>query len=253
MMDTMQGKVALVTGAASGIGRATAILFAERGASVAVSDVLVDGGQETVSMITSGGGSAIFIECDVSDEAQVKAMVETTVSTFGRLDYVNNNAGIDGILAPIGDQTTEDYDRVMAVNLRGVFLGMKYQIPVMIAQGGGAIVNTSSVAGHVGIVDLGPYVASKHGVNGLTRNAALENATTNIRVNALCPGVIQTPMLDGIIAQAPEMIEGILASTPMGRMGQPREMAEIVVWLCSDAASFVTGHMLVADGGMIAQ
>jgi len=252
-MSVMDGKVALVTGAASGIGRATALLFAERGASVAVADVTVEAGEETASMITSDGGSAAFIECDVSDEAQVKAMVETTVSTFGRLDCAHNNAGIDGPMAPIVDQKTEDYDRVLAVNLRGVFLGMKYQIPVMVDQGGGAIVNTASVAGLVGFADLSPYIASKHGVTGLTRNAALENATNGVRVNALCPGVIRTPMIDGILAEAPEMLETVVASTPMERMGEPSEMAEVVVWLCSDAASFVTGHMLVADGGMVAQ
>ena len=251
-MGSMDGKVALVTGAASGIGEATALLFAERGASVAVADVEVAGGEATVAMITDGGGSAVFVECDVSDEEQVKAMVATTVATFGRLDYAANNAGIDGPMAPLAEQAAADYDRVLAVNLRGVFLGMKYQLPVMVAQGAGAIVNTASVAGLVGFANLSPYVASKHGVNGLTKAAALEYADAGVRINSLCPGVIRTPMVDGIMAEYPEMIDSILSTTPLGRVGEPSEMAEVVVWLCSDAASFVHGHTMTADGGLAA-
>lgn len=251
-MPNMVGKVALVTGGGSGIGRATALAFAKYGAKVVVVDVVKDGGLETVDEITGAGGEAMFIEADVSLEDQVKQMVAQTVEAFGRLDYAHNNAGIDGEQAPLADQPLENWNRVIGINLSGVFYGMKYEIPAMLEQGGGAIVNTASVAGLKGFANIAPYVASKHGVNGLTKAAVADYGTSGIRFNSLCPGVIATPMVAHFMEENPELIDQIVGNTPMARTGEPSEMAEVVVWLCSDEASYVNGHMFAADGGLMA-
>ncbi len=252
-MGLVEGKVALVTGASSGIGRASAQAFAREGAKVVVVDVMVDGGEETATMIRNSGGEATYFECDVSKAAQVEAAVAVAVDTYGRLDCAHNNAGIEGPLTPTADYPEADWDRVLGINLKGVWLCMKYEIPRMLAGGGGAIVNTASVAGLVGFRGLPAYSASKFGVNGITKVAALEYAQAGIRVNSVCPGVIQTPMVDRLVAAHPEMTPALLAGTPLGRFGQPAEIAEAAVWLCSDRASFVTGHTMAVDGAFIAQ
>ncbi|MDO8531383.1 MAG: SDR family oxidoreductase [Dehalococcoidia bacterium] len=252
-MGTFDGKVAIVTGASSGIGRATALAFAREGARVVVADVLVAGGDETVRMVKKAGGQAIFIKTDVSRTADVQTMVERTVRKYGRLDCAFNNAGIEGAAAPIVDSTEENFDRVIGINLKGVWLCMKYEIPEMLKHKGGAIVNCSSIAGLVGFPGVTPYVASKHGVVGLTKTAALEYAKSGIRVNAVCPGVIRTPMIEHFTGGNAAAAAQLAAGEPVGRMGAPEEIAEAVVWLCSDAASFVTGHPMVVDGGWVAQ
>jgi NAD(P)-dependent dehydrogenase (short-subunit alcohol dehydrogenase family) len=251
-MPTMNGKVALVTGGGGGIGRATALAFAKYGAKVAVADINTQEGNDTVRLVSEAGGEALFIEVDVSREMSVKEMVATTVAAYGRLDYAHNNAGIDGELAPLADQTSDSWNRIISINLSGVFYGMKYEIPVMLEQGGGAIVNTASVAGLKGFGSLAPYVASKHGVVGLTRAAVADYGTSGIRFNALCPGAINTPMVAGIIEAMPEMIDLVVGNTPMARMGEPSEMGEVVAWLCSDEASYVNGQAFAADGGITA-
>ncbi len=253
MAGLTEGKVVLVTGAGSGIGRATALVFAREGAKVVVSDIVVAGGQETVQQIAATGGEAIFVRADVSKAADVEALVTQTVETYGRLDCAFNNAGIEGGVKPTIDCTEEEFDRTIAVNLTGVWLCMKYEIQQMLSQGGGAIVNTASVAGLVGFPGLPDYVASKHGVVGLTKTAALEYAKSGIRVNAVCPGVIQTPMVERGAQLSPGFDELAVSMEPVGRFGQPAEVGEAVVWLCSDAASFVTGHPMVVDGGLVAQ
>lgn len=245
----MDGKVALVTGAAGGIGRAAALAFARSGAAVLVSDVNAVGGEETVALIEKCGGAASFATCDVSDSEAVKAMVAAAADRFGRLDYAFNNAGINNLGANEYDEAT--WARSIAINLTGVMLCMREEVEVMLRTGGGAIVNTSSINGLVGNPGQPAYTASKHGVIGLTRHAALRWAQAGIRVNAVCPGVIETPMTAPLVAD-PEMRKLIDSMTPMGRMGQADEIAEAVVWLCSDAASFVTGHPLVVDGGATA-
>ena len=245
----MQGKVALVTGAGGGIGRATALAFAASGAAVLVSDVNATGGAETVSLIEVAGGKALFQSCDVSDGAQVKAMVAKAIEAFGQLDYAFNNAGINNLGA---DEYQDDvWAKSMGVNLTGVMMCMREEAEVMMKQGKGAIVNTSSINGLVGNPGQPGYVASKHGVIGLTRHGALRWAKAGIRVNAVCPGVIETPMTAPLVANE-EMRKLLDSMTPMGRMGQAEEIANAVVWLCSDAASFVTGHPLVIDGGATA-
>lgn len=251
MESTFTNKVVIVTGGASGIGRAAAIAFAKKGAKVAVADWTEN--QETVELITASGGEAIFIKCDVSKADDVKAMVEKTVATFGRLDYAFNNAGIEGAAAPTKDCTEENWDKTIGVNLKGIWLCMKYEIPEILKQGKGAIVNCASVAGLVGFGGLPAYVASKHGVVGLTKTAALECAQLGIRVNAVCPGVIQTPMIDRLTGTNKEAIDQFTKLEPVGRFGQPEEIANAVVWLCSDKASFVTGHAMAVDGGFVAQ
>ena len=252
-MAQFEGKVALVTGAGSGIGRASAMAFAQAGAKVVVADIVVAGGEETVQMIQQAGGEAIFVEADVSQASAVEAMVNKAVATYGRLDYAHNNAGIEGAMSSTVDCTEETWDRTIAINLKGVWLCMKYEIPQMLKQGGGAIVNTASIAGLVGSPGLPAYVASKHGVNGLTKAAALEYAKEGIRVNAVCPGAIRTPMIARVVEENPEMGQIIESMHPIGRAGEPEEVAQTVVWLCSDAASFVTGLPMAVDGGVVAQ
>jgi NAD(P)-dependent dehydrogenase (short-subunit alcohol dehydrogenase family) len=242
------GKVAFVTGAASGIGRATAITFAREGASVVVADIDEQGNQVTTRMIEDIGGQALAVSCDVTRSDDVQTALTTTVETFGRLDYAFNNAGAEQTPKPTADVTEEEWDRIITLNLRSVFVCLKYEIPLMLQQGGGAIVNTSSGAG-VKVFGRGAaYAAAKHGVVGLTKDAALDYAASNIRINAICPGIIDTEMMDRFTGGTPEGRNRVLAQEPIGRMGRPDEIAATVVWLCS-AASFVTGHALVADGG----
>ena len=253
MAETLSGKVALVTGGSSGIGRATALVFAGQGARVVVADVGVDGGEETVSLIRNAGGEATFVKTDVTQAVDIENLIHKTVETYGQLDCAFNNAGIAGDLSLTADCSEEHWNRVISINLRGVWLCMKHEITHMLTHGSGAIVNTASVLGLVGMIGQIAYVAAKHGVVGLTKTAALEYAKSGIRVNAVCPGVIQTPMVESVINAQPELTEGLLTLEPIGRLGQPEEIAETVVWLCSDAASFVTGHAMASDGGYTAQ
>jgi NAD(P)-dependent dehydrogenase (short-subunit alcohol dehydrogenase family) len=250
MAGELAGKVGLVTGGASGIGRATALAFAAAGARVVVSDRDADGARETVERIRAAGGEARCVPADVGEADQVEALVRETVAAYGRLDCAFNNAGISQYGTPIPDLAEEVWDRVLRVNLRGVFLCMKYEIPPMLRQGGGAIVNTASGYGLKGARGNAAYVASKHGIVGLTKVAALENAQAGVRVNALCPGWTETPLIAARL-QDPDFRARILASEPMGRVGRPEEIAAAAVWLCSDAASFVTGHALSVDGGFM--
>lgn len=253
MAEDMTGKVALVTGAAAGLGRATAEAFARAGASVVVADVTEDGGRETVARIEAAGGTATFVRCDVTDEASVAAMVEAAVSAYGGLDYAYNNAGIEGHQAPTAEMATEEFERVLGVNLLGVFLCMKYEIPRLLERGGGAIVNCSSTAGLRGYANLGPYVASKHAVAGLTKATALEYADQGIRVVSIHPAAIQTEMIDRAMAENPALAAAIATMHPIGRVGQPREIADVVVFLCSEGASFMTGGQVVVDGGALSR
>lgn len=253
MTKQFEGKVALVTGASSGIGRASALAFAREGAKVIVADVLVEGGEETVRMIKEAGGEALFVKTDVSKTSEVENLIHKAVETYGRLDCASNNAGIEGQSAPTADCSEENWDRTININLKGAWLCMKYEIPQMLKQGGGAIVNTASVAGLVGFQGLPAYSASKGGIIQLTRVAALEYAKAGIRVNAVCPGVIRTSMVERLQGGQAEAEAGFIAMEPVGRMGKPEEIAEAIVWLCSDAASFVTGHPMVVDGGLVAQ
>ena len=252
-MGQLDGKVALITGAGSGIGRASALAFAREGAKVAVADIVVEGGEETVRLVKEAGGEAFFIKVDVSNAADVEAMVNTVVDTYGRIDCAYNNAGVEGRLASTDEYPEDVFDKVIDINLTGVWLCMKYELPHMLKQGGGAIVNTASGAGLIGVAGMSAYVASKHGVVGLTKTAALEYAKSGIRVNAVCPGLIQTPMVERITADQPQLGEALVAAEPVGRTGKPEEIAESVVWLSSDAASFVTGHAMSVDGGYVAQ
>ncbi|MBD3385653.1 SDR family oxidoreductase [candidate division KSB1 bacterium] len=246
-------KVALVTGGSTGIGKATALAFAETGAKVAVVDIVEEEGKKTVDAIKEKGGQAIFIKTDVSDAGQVKDMVDKVVDTFGGLHCAFNNAGIEGEQATTADCTVENWNRVISINLSGVWYCMKYEIPHMLEAGKGSIVNMASVAGRVGFANIPAYTASKHGVNGLTKTAALEYATRNIRVNAVCPGIIDTAMIDRFTGGEGEGKEQMEAMEPVGRMGRPEEVADAVIWLCSDKASFVTGHPLAVDGGFVAR
>ncbi len=266
-----ESKVALITGAAGGIGRATALAFAKRGADIVVADLNVSGGEETAEMIRRAGSRAIFLRVDVSSAAQVESLLQTTIQTYQRLDFACNNAGIEGPRARVHDYKEEDWDRVFGVNLKGVWLCMKYELREMVKAGHGAIVNTASVAGLVGVRRLSAYSASKHAVVGLTRSAALDYGRAGIRVNAVCPGLIDTEMLDRYMArlQPPKeasafgrmvskgkrhIVKSFLAvQQPAGRLGSPEEVAGAIVWLCSDAASYVNGHALAVDGGFVAR
>jgi len=253
MAGRVAGKVALITGGGSGIGRATAQVFAREGATVVVADIVAEGGEETVRLLKQAGGEATFVKTDVSRATEVQTLVQKAVETYGRLDCAFNNAGIEGVVQPTVDYGEAHWDRVLAINLKGVWLCMKYELQQMLKQGGGAIVNTASVAGLVGLPGFSAYVAAKHGVNGLTKTAALEYAKAGIRVNAVCPGAIRTPMFERGARDNPGIEEQVVAMEPIGRMAAPAEVGEAVVWLCSDAASFVTGLPLAVDGGWVAQ
>ena len=246
------GKVSLVTGAGSGIGRAISLAFANEGSRVVVADIDVAMGEETAQAITEVGTEAIFLQADVGKEEQVKAMVHKAVATYGRLDCACNNAGVAGTMAPLADCSEENWDRTIRINLKSVWLCMKYEILQMLNQGYGAIVNTSSAAGLVGLQGWSPYVASKHGVIGLTKSAALEYAKASIRVNAVCPSIIKTGMAECFTGGDQRVEAHILGQQALSRMGTPEEVAAAVVWLCSEEASFVTGHALAVDGGLLA-
>lgn len=250
-MNGLQNKVAIVTGASSGIGRAVALAFAREGVKVVVSDVARDGGEETVRLIKEQGGEAIFVPCDVSQSAQVEALVKRAVETFGRLDFACNNAGIGGEAAQTADYSVDGWNKVIGVNLSGVFYGMKYQIPEMLKQGGGVIVNMASILGWVGFATAPAYVAAKHGVIGLTKTAAIEYAKQGIRAVTVCPAFIHTPMVDD--GMPSDVLEQLASAHPVGRLGTPEEVAELVVFLCSDSASFITGSPFLVDGGYVAQ
>ena len=255
MPGTLEDKIALVTGAGSGIGRASSLVLAREGARVVVSDINAEGAETTLSAIKEIGGEGVFVYADVSKPEDVQALVASVIHTYGRLDCAYNNAGIEGYMEGRLHEYPEDiWDRLIDINLKGVWLCLKYEIPRMLEQGGGAIVNTASAAGLVGSRRLAAYVASKHGVVGLTKAAALEYARDGIRVNAVCPGIIDTPMMDRLIAGRQDDYEATIPTRqPIGRLGTAEEIAESVAWLCSDAASLITGIALSVDGGFTAQ
>lgn len=251
MEQIFKDKVILITGSTFGIGKTTALAFAARGAKVVLSDYIQD--EDTEKTIKENGNEAIFIKCDVSKEEDVKNLVAETVAHFGRLDFCFNNAGIEGSPAPATECTNENWDKTININLTGVWYCMKYQIPEMLKTGGGSIVNNASIAGLVGFGSMPAYVASKHGVVGLTKNVALDYAKQGIRVNAVCPGVIHTPMIDRFTGGDQAAMDQLKAGKPMGRIGQPEEIAETVIFLCSDGASFITGQSIAVDGGWTVQ
>ena len=248
----LSGRVALITGASSGIGRATTLAFARAGAITVGTGLDTEQGAETVRLLEDVGGTGVFIEADVTDLDQVVAAVKATVDAYGRLDFAFNNAGISGSLGRVADLSESEWQRVIDVNLTGVWRSMRAELPVMLAQGCGAIVNCSSVLGLVAMAGSAAYVASKHGIIGLTKAAALEYAASGIRINAVSPGFVETPMIEQVIGSTAAAQAPLVALEPIGRLGQPDEIGRAVVWLCSDAASFVTGTSLVVDGGWIA-
>jgi NAD(P)-dependent dehydrogenase (short-subunit alcohol dehydrogenase family) len=251
-MTGLQDSVAVVTGGSSGIGQATAQRLAAEGAAVVIGDLDSERGAETVAEIDEAGGEAQFVETDVTSESDVEAMVETAVDEYGRLDVAVNNAGVEGAIAPTDKQSVTDWEQVIAVNLRGVFLGLRAEIPAMLEDGGGAIVNTSSLAGLNGLRGGSPYAASKHGVLGLTKSVAAEFSPDGVRVNAVCPGVIETPMLDRTREESSQL-DQVAAISPMRRSGEPGEVADAIVWLCSRKASYITGESIAVDGGFNCQ
>jgi NAD(P)-dependent dehydrogenase (short-subunit alcohol dehydrogenase family) len=247
----MGGQVALVTGAGNGLGKSIARLFSARGARIVVAEINAEWGSAAAQEILADGGEALFVRSDVSREEDMRAAVEQAMATFGRLDFAVNNAAIEGEVLPLTEQRTEMFNRVIAVNLAGVFFGLKHQIAVMVKQGGGAIVNVASIAGVRAHPGLAPYVAAKHGVNGLTKTAAIEYGPMGIRVNSVCPGGIKTPQLQRYLDAAPDLRAAIIDANPMRRLANADEIAEAVIWLCSPASSYVNGHELVVDGGKI--
>ena len=249
----LEGKVVLVTGGASGIGRASCMAFAREGAKVVVADIAAEGGEQTENKIRQAGGQALFVQVDVSRASDVEALIKKAVGTFGRLDCAHNNAGIAGPVARMVDYTEQDWDRVLDTNLKSIWLCMKYEIVQMLSQGSGVIVNTASTAGLRGSRFACAYSAGSHGVVGLTKSAALEYVAEAIRINAVCPGIVDTPMIQQHIGDDAKRQAQLKAASPVGRMASPDEIAQAVVWLCSDAASYVTGHALLVDGGRTAQ
>ena len=252
MAGTMTGKVALVTGGSSGIGRATCVRFAQEGAAVVLAARRVAEGEQTAQLVREAGGEALFVRTDVARPADVQALVTACLARYGRLDYACNNAGTEGPVGPLAECSEAQWDTIMGINLKGTWLCMKAELPPMRAQGGGAIVNVSSVAGLIGFPGLGPYVVTKHGIIGLTKTAAMEHAQDRVRVNVVCPGLIDTAMADRFTGGPQTGVEQFIMSLkPMRRRGTSAEVAEAIVWLCSDAASYVTGHSMVVDGGFM--
>lgn len=250
-MDRLKGKIALITGGGSGIGRAACLLFAGEGAKVVIADYVAEGGNETVRQIKAAGGEAVFVQADVSKSVDVQNMIATTVKIYGRIDILFNNAGIEGPSAKIANYREEDWERVIAIDLTAVYLGMKYAIPEMLKQGGGVIISTASVAGLVGFPGSGAYAAAKAGVINMTRMVALEYADKNIRVNCICPGIIETPMVDRVLGNRPR--EGVVKAEPIGRLGRPEDIANAALFLASNESSFATGAPFIIDGGYVAR